>query len=91
MVTIIIIVIIIIIIVTIIIMITVTRIVEAEEEVDVTEVTGDFFTSDSGVKIDGADQVPGPNLQAVTEALFDNCEDYQNIQNMKNVPIWRPY
>ena len=41
------------------IMITVTRIVEGEEEVDVTEVTGDFFTSDSGVKIDGADQVPG--------------------------------
>ena len=40
-------------------MITVTRIVEAEEEVDVTEVTGDFFTSDSGVKMDGADQVPG--------------------------------
>ena len=41
------------------IMITVPRIVEGEEEVDVTEVTGDFFTSDSGVKIDGADQVPG--------------------------------
>lgn len=33
----------------------------------------------------------GPNLQAVTEALFDNCEDYQSIHNMKNAPIWRPY
>ena len=33
----------------------------------------------------------GPNLQAVTEVLFDNCEDYQNIQNNKNSSIWRPY
>ena len=43
--------------------------------------------------------------QAVSEALFDNCEDYQNLQNCKvyrnylqrifnylqGQPLWRPY
>jgi len=34
-----------------------------------------------------------PSLQAVSEALFDNCEDYQNIQNSscKGQSLWRPY
>ena len=38
-------------------------------------------------EIDIDQEIPGPNLQAVTEALFDNSEDYQNLQNMKNLPI----
>ena len=89
------------------------RIVEADEEIDVTEVSGEFFTNPStsdkiedstGSNVAGnARQIfywlhklkfttnKGPNLQAVTEALFDNCEDYQSIHNMKNAPIWRPY
>ena len=35
----------------------------------------------------------GPNLQAVSEALFDNSEDYQNIQSEggKCNGLWRPY
>ena len=65
--------------------------IEQEEEVNVTEVGDEFFTNEeAGPKMDNQD-IPGPNLQAVTEALFDNCEDYQNLQNMKNLPIWRPY
>ena len=62
--------------------------IEPDEEINVTEVSGELFTNEgSSAKMIS----PGPNLQAVTEALFDNCEDYQNIQNMKNMPIWRPY
>ena len=65
--------------------------IEPEEEVNVTEVGDEFFTNEgAGSKMDNQ-EIPGPNLQAVTEALFDNSEDYQNLQNMKNLPIWRPY
>ena len=59
-----------------------------------TEVNGDFFTESTTDKHEHhheQHEVSGPNLQAVTEALFDNCEDYHNIQNNKNSSIWRPY
>ena len=61
-----------------------------DEEIDVTEVSGDFFLAPDSDKLREARSVSGPNLQAVTEALFDNCEDYQNIQN-KSSALWRPY
>ena len=61
-----------------------------DEEIDVTEVSGDFFLAPESDKLREARSVSGPNLQAVTEALFDNCEDYQNIQN-KSSTLWRPY
>lgn len=61
-----------------------------DEEIDVTEVSGDFFLAPESDKVREARSVSGPNLQAVTEALFDNCEDYQNIQN-KSSTLWRPY
>ena len=61
-----------------------------DEEIDVTEVSGDFFLPPDSDKLREARSVSGPNLQAVTEALFDNCEDYQNIQN-KSSALWRPY
>ena len=61
-----------------------------DEEIDVTEVSGDFFLTPESDKLREARAVSGPNLQAVTEALFDNCEDYQNIQN-KSSALWRPY
>ena len=61
-----------------------------DEEIDVTEVSGDFFLAPESDKVREARSVSGPNLQAVTEALFDNCEDYQNIQN-KSSALWRPY
>ena len=67
------------------------RMIEPEEEVNVTEVGDEFFTNEGGGPKMDNQEIPGPNLQAVTEALFDNCEDYQNLQNMKNLPIWRPY
>ena len=58
-----------------------------------TEVSSEFFTtSNTDADKEETDlNLPGPNLQAVTEALFDNCEDYQSIQNSKNSSIWRPY
>ena len=69
----------------------IVRMVDNEEEIDVTEVSGDFFLGGEGEKLrEESRSVTGPNLQAVTEALFDNCEDYQNIQN-KASSLWRPY
>ena len=73
-------------------------IVEPDEEIDVTtdvtEVTTDFFTtttvSHEVTDKVGEEQLSGPNLQAVTDVLFDDGE-YQNIDSGKNVPIWRPY
>ena len=73
-------------------LITIVRMVveDNDEEIDVTEVSGDFFLAPESDKLREARSVSGPNLQAVTEALFDNCEDYQNIQN-KSSTLWRPY
>ena len=67
-----------------------------DEEIDVTNVSDDFLiTADNAnnnerlAKLD----VTGPNLQEVSAALFDNSEDYQNIQNCsaKQAGLWRPY
>ena len=72
-----------------------------EEEIDVTNVGDDFLippeqkiaattpTNERPAKM----EVSGPNLQEVSAALFDNSEDYQNIQNCgaKSSGLWRPY
>ena len=70
-----------------------------EEEIDVTNVGDDFLippdqkiaattpTNESPSKM----EVSGPNLQEVSAALFDNSEDYQNIQNCGAKSVGRPY
>jgi len=69
-----------------------SELIDADEEINVTEVSSEFFTTSTTADKDESElNLPGPNLQAVTEALFDNCEDYQSIQNSKNSSIWRPY
>ena len=65
-----------------------------EEEIDVTNVSDDFMVATNNNDRLAKLEVTGPNLQEVSAALFDNSEDYQNIQNCagkQQAGLWRPY